>query len=29
MLKDNLPAEITYTKLRAVIAYHLRMKELG
>jgi hypothetical protein len=29
MLKENLPAEITYTKLRAVIAYHLRMKELG
>lgn len=29
ILKENLPAEITYTKLRAVIAYHLRMKELG
>jgi hypothetical protein len=29
ILKENLPPEITYTKLRAVIAYHLRMKELG
>ena len=29
ILKENLPSEITYTKLRAVIAYHLRMKELG
>lgn len=29
ILKENLPAEIGYTKLRAVIAYHQRMKELG
>lgn len=29
ILKENLPPEITYTKLRAVIAYHLRMKEMG
>lgn len=29
ILKENLPPEISYTKLRAVIAYHQRMKELG
>ena len=29
ILKENLPPEITYTKLRAVIAYHLRMNEMG
>ncbi|MFA6150879.1 MAG: helix-turn-helix domain-containing protein [Chitinophagaceae bacterium] len=29
ILKENLPPEITYTKLRAVLAYHHRVKESG
>lgn len=29
ILKENLPANYTYTKLRAVLAYHIRVKESG
>ncbi|MCC6187016.1 MAG: helix-turn-helix domain-containing protein [Chitinophagaceae bacterium] len=29
ILKENLPSELSYGKLRAVVAYHQRLKELG
>lgn len=29
ILKENLPPSISYSQLRAVLAYHQRMKELG
>jgi hypothetical protein len=29
ILKENLPSSISYTKIRATLAFHLRLKELG